>query len=255
MASCWLVVSPTVPGIDKGTAHSAHPPCKAVSALSGEKVDTGCVPPGRARLATRPSQTGSFSCRKKDCLADDSLPQCFCFLRLELGNAVCRLPPAKGTALGRDGGFLINVGMRLILCGIAALIAGFAFGLALPSEGRHEIGSADAELRAESPRLSVFGTIHPKRFDLPAPLGSQISDGSRVRVASLGTDVAFTSAVEETDRRSDPPGSMRQRMSFDERFSWTGVCPSTSVFPSTSLRIPSTSALRPRRARLPALPP
>ena len=108
--------------------------------------------------------------------------------------------------------------MRLILLGIAALIAGFAFGLALPSEGRHEIGSADAELQAESPHLSVFGTIHPKRLDLPAPLGSQISDGSHVRVASLGTDVAFTSAVEETDRRSDPPGPMRQRMSFDERF-------------------------------------
>ena len=109
--------------------------------------------------------------------------------------------------------------MRLIPAGIAALIAGLAFGLALPSEGRHE-GSAVAELRAESPRPSVFETIHPKRFDLPAPLGSQISDGSRVRVASLGTDVAFASAVEETDRRSDPPVSMRQRMSFDERFSF-----------------------------------
>ncbi len=108
--------------------------------------------------------------------------------------------------------------MRLILTGIAALIAGFAFGLALQSEGRHEIGSADAELRAESPRLSVFGTIHPKRFDLPAPLGSQISNGSQVRVAGLGTDVAFASAVEETDRRSDPPVSMRQRMSFDDVF-------------------------------------
>ena len=112
--------------------------------------------------------------------------------------------------------------MRLILTGIAALIAGCAFGLALQSEGRHEIGSADAELRVEPPRLSVFGTIHPKRFDLPAPLGSQISDGSQVRVAGLATDVAFASAVEETDRRSDPPVSMRQRMSFDERFSFDG---------------------------------
>ena len=135
---------------------------------------------------------------------------------------------------------MINVGMRLIPAGIAALIAGFAFGLALPSEGRHEIGSADAELRAESPRLSVFGTIHPKRFDLPAPLGSQISDGSRVRVASLGTDVAFASAVEETDRRSDPPVSMRQRMSFDERF------PSTSVFLRRAFSVrPAFGFLRP----------
>jgi hypothetical protein len=106
----------------------------------------------------------------------------------------------------------------LVPAGIAALIAGFVFGLALQSEGRHEIGSADAELRAESPRLSVFGTIHPKRFDLPVPLGSQMSDGSHVRVASLGTDVALTSALEDTARRSDPPVSMRQRISFDERF-------------------------------------
>jgi Tlde1 domain len=108
--------------------------------------------------------------------------------------------------------------MRLILPGIAALIVGFAFGLALPSEGRHESGSADAELRAESSRPSVFETIHPKRLDLPASLGSQIADGSRLRVASLGTSVAFTSAVAEADGRSEAPVSMRQRMSFDERF-------------------------------------
>jgi hypothetical protein len=108
--------------------------------------------------------------------------------------------------------------MRLILTGIA----GFAFGLALPSEGRHAIGPADAELWADSLRLSVFGMIHPKRFDLPAPLGLQISDGSRLRVARLGTDLAFTSAAEETDRRSDPPVFMRQGMSFDERFSFDG---------------------------------
>jgi hypothetical protein len=110
--------------------------------------------------------------------------------------------------------------MRLILTGIGALSAGFAFGLALQSEGRDEIGSADAE--AKSPRLSVFGTIHPKRFDLPAHLGPQISDGSRVRVATLGTDVAFVSAVEETDRGSDPPGSTQQPMSFDKRFFFDG---------------------------------
>jgi hypothetical protein len=115
---------------------------------------------------------------------------------------------------------LIHVGMRLILTGIAALIAGFALGLSLQSEGRHEIGSADAELQAESPRQSVFGTIHPKRFDLPALLGSQISDGSQVRLAGLGTDVAFAAAVEKTDRRSDPPVSTRQPMSFDGGFSF-----------------------------------
>jgi hypothetical protein len=110
--------------------------------------------------------------------------------------------------------------MRLVLGGIAALVAGFVVGLVLPSGGRHEIASANAELRAESARLSLFGAIRPKRFDTPAPLGPQMSDGSHVQVASLGTDVAFLSAVEETDRRPDPAVSMRQRMSFAERFSF-----------------------------------
>ena len=96
-------VLPTVPGIDKGTAHSAHPPCKAVSALSGEKVDTGCVPPGRARLATRPSQTGSCTSRKRDCLRT-ILAAIFCFLRLNTGNAVCR-PTGQGDR-ARAGGIL-----------------------------------------------------------------------------------------------------------------------------------------------------
>ena len=142
----------------------------------------------------------------------------FCFLRWYIGARCARLTAGPRGPRQGNGGFLIQVGMRLILTGIGALSAGFAFGLALQSED--EIGSADAELRAKSPRLSIFGTIHPKRFDLPAPLGSQISDGSRVRVASLGTDVAFVSAVEETDRGSDPPVPTRQRMSFDKRFSF-----------------------------------
>ena len=112
--------------------------------------------------------------------------------------------------------------MRLVLGGIAAVIAGFVVGLVLPSGGRPEIASAAAELRAEFARLSLFGAIHPKRFDIPAPLGSQMSDGSHVQMASLETDVAFLSAVEETDRRSDPAVSMRQRMSVDDRFSFDG---------------------------------
>jgi hypothetical protein len=80
--------------------------------------------------------------------------------------------------------------MRLIPAGIAALAAGFAFGLALQSG------------------------------DVPAFLGSQMPEGSRVRVASLGTDVAFASRVEDTDRRPEPPVPLWRRLSFDERFAF-----------------------------------
>ena len=80
--------------------------------------------------------------------------------------------------------------MRLIPAGIAALVAGFAFGLALPSG------------------------------EVPASPGPQMSEGSRVRVASLGTDVAFASAVDETERRSEPPVPLWRRLSFDQRFAF-----------------------------------
>src|SRR5882757_5296881 len=102
--------------------------------------------------------------------------------------------------------------MRLILAGIAALVMGFAFGLAFQSGG-HEAGSAKAEPPSEPSRMSVFGTIHPKRFDaawdslaLQVPEGPRLQ-GPRLDLASLGTDIA----VEQTDRRSEP--SRRPRLS------------------------------------------
>jgi len=122
----------------------------------------------------------------------------------------------KGTLLKQDGGFLVNVGVRSILGGIAALMMGFAFGLGLQSEG-HDVGWTDAEPRTEPSRMSVFGTIHPKRFDAAwDSLGLQVSERPRLRMASLGPDLAFGSAAEDTGRRSEP-ASMRGP-SFDERF-------------------------------------
>ena len=132
---------------------------------------------------------------------------------------MCRLPAGRGNRAREDGGFSINVGMRSDPAGVAALVVAFAVGLSLQWGGRHDVGSTDAEPRAEPSRMSGFGTIHPERFDVAwASLGSQISDGSRLRVASLATDVGVTPVLEETERRSDPPMSMRGRVSFDERF-------------------------------------
>src|SRR5258705_4409574 len=123
----------------------------------------------------------------------------------------------KGTLLKQDGGFLVNVGVRSILGGIAALIMGFAFGLGLQSEG-YDVGSTDAEPRTEPSRMSVFGTIHPRRFDAAwDSLGLQISERPRLRTASLGPDFVFAPAAEDAGRRS-APASMRRGSSFDERF-------------------------------------
>ena len=85
---------------------------------------------------------------------------------------------------------MVNVGTRLLPAGIAALVAGFALGFALPSG------------------------------DAPASVGSQMSDGSRVRVASLGTDVTFVSARGETETRSESPVPLWRRLSFDQRFAF-----------------------------------
>ena len=105
--------------------------------------------------------------------------------------------------------------MRLVPAGFAALVAGFAFGLAVTSQERHEASSATAESRADPQRMSVFGTIHPKRFDVAwASLGLALSDGPRMRVASAGTDGGLGYAAEEADGGSAP----RRRLSFDERF-------------------------------------
>jgi hypothetical protein len=113
---------------------------------------------------------------------------------------------------------LIIVGVRPILGGIAALIMGFAFGLGLQSEGRQDVGSTDAEPRTEPSRMSVFGTIHPRRFDAAwDSLGLQISERPRLRTASLGPALAFAPADEDTGRRSEP-APMRRGTSFDERF-------------------------------------
>src|SRR5262249_49330449 len=128
------------------------------------------------------------------------------------------------------GGLLVSVGLRLIPAGIAALVAGFASGLALLPGGSSAVDSANAELPADASRLSVFGTIHPKRFDVTwDALGLQSSQGPNMRsgmqlasadtgmrLASVDTNVAVTSVV-ETDRPSDSLLSLRLA-SFDERF-------------------------------------
>jgi hypothetical protein len=73
------------------------------------------------------------------------LPQLLGFLGPQIGERGA--PSAdlhEATALGKDGGVLVHVGIRSISTGIAALAMGFALGLL----GTHGVGPAYAGLGA-----------------------------------------------------------------------------------------------------------
>ena len=111
------------------------------------------------------------------------------------------------------GEALVRVGVHWIPVGIAAVVWGFV----LKSPGT-QAGSAEIGLRADRPRISVFGTIHPDIFRLRAPLGSQ-PPVDRVRLASLGPQVGSSdAAANEQDILVDMPVSAWRNASFDERF-------------------------------------
>jgi Protein of unknown function (DUF2778) len=132
------------------------------------------------------------------------LPQLFGFLWLEIRGTrrgdLCRPPRQIG-----GGGALLHIGVRAICAGIAAV----GIGVALESVGRYAVDAASAVLRAESPSDSVAETIQPKSFERRASL---------VHVASLETDVAFTSAL----GASDPRASFGDRFLFDQEIASFG---------------------------------
>jgi hypothetical protein len=149
---------------------------------------------------------------------DDSLPQLLCFVPAEIWR--CGVPGARlqeAIALGRDGRGLVRADMRSIFVVIAALAVGFA----LKSDGTHGIGLANAGLQAEPPGILALGAILLNSLGLAVSAGSQIPDGPGVRAASLETEVASESAVEETKRWSEP-SSARTCASFNERFYFDG---------------------------------
>jgi len=106
---------------------------------------------------------------------------------------------------------LIRVDTGLVTTSIAVL----AVGLALKSAGTHSIARGSTESRAKP---AGIGATHPKIFNLPGPIGSQISDGSGVSVARLETEVASESTVGQTERASEPFAASAPCAAFDERF-------------------------------------
>jgi Tlde1 domain len=106
---------------------------------------------------------------------------------------------------------LVQLGLRAIPFGIAAMILGFV----LKSVGT-QAGPAEPGLLG--PRVSVFGTIHPELFRLSAPLGSG-SPGDRIRLATLEPVVGFFDApANAAPMLTDTSASACPNASLDERF-------------------------------------
>jgi hypothetical protein len=156
---------------------------------------------------------------------------------------------------------LVQLGVRAIPLGIAAMLLGFI----LKSAGT-QAGPADTALPA--PRVSVFGTIHPELFRLGAPLGSG-SPGDRIRLASLEPlvgvfDAPANAAPMLTDTAalacrnapfSERFGALDDRPApFDKRFASADDCPpsfdeslaSAMQVLASSLRLPPVSDIQKR---------
>jgi len=106
---------------------------------------------------------------------------------------------------------LVQLGLRAIPFGIAAMILGFV----LKSAGTQ---ARPADTALPGPRLSVFGTIHPEIFRLSAPLGLE-SAGDRVRLASLEPQVGlFDAPAKAAPILTDTSAAACQNAPFEERF-------------------------------------
>jgi hypothetical protein len=106
---------------------------------------------------------------------------------------------------------LVQLGLRAIPFGIAAMILGFV----LKSAGTQ---ARPADTALPGPRLSVFGTIHSEIFRLSAPLGSE-SAGERIRLASLEPQVgSFDAPAKAAPILTDTSAAACQNAPFEARF-------------------------------------
>jgi hypothetical protein len=103
---------------------------------------------------------------------------------------------------------LVQVDVRSISAGIAALSLGFAVGLLATYDFRPANGGLGVVLA----RISDFGMIHPKRDERRHADGPQ--SRGLVHVASLGPELFSESMMEDPD----PPTVARPHLSFNERF-------------------------------------
>src|SRR5262249_52311001 len=138
-------------------------------------------------------------------------PQSACLLSPASGDVRCRWTLRQRQRGKESGGVLVQLGLRAIPFGIAAMILGFV----LKSAGTQ---ARPADTALPGPRLSVFGTIHPEIFRLSAPLGSEAA-GDGVRLASLEPQVGlFDAPAKAAPILTDTSAAACQNPPFEERF-------------------------------------
>jgi hypothetical protein len=106
---------------------------------------------------------------------------------------------------------LVQVDIGLLAASTAVLAGAFALNLA----GADAIGSATTGPQAES---AGIGALHQRSFNLAVSIGSQIPDGSGVRVAHLEAGTASEPAVAPAEGASEPSAPSEPCPAFDERF-------------------------------------
>src|SRR5215831_20151224 len=137
-------------------------------------------------------------------------PQSACLLPRASGGRTLPLGATPAATWVSVGGILVQLGVRAVPFGIAAIVLGFI----LKSAGT-QAGPADP---LPGLRVSVFGTTHPEIFRLSAPLGSE-SAGDRVRLASLESQVGlFDAPAKAASILTDTSAAACQNEPFEERF-------------------------------------
>jgi hypothetical protein len=170
------------------------------------------------------------------------------------------VPGARRTMEEGGRGLLVRVRVALA----AAVLAGLTVIFSLCAWMMHGSEPAHAGARAESPGLSVLGTIHPQLFSHgTAALQATLSHALPVRLASLESTFESRSAPAATDNRSDATATAAIP-SFDERFSFDRSAPSSRSLRRVGVRtvvatspitatvaVPAAPARAPRAATWP----
>src|SRR5260370_21095728 len=132
------------------------------------------------------------------------------FPSAHVGGRALPLGAAPEATWGTSGDVLVQLGVRAIPFGIAAMFLTFVLKSAGTQAGPADIGSPGLG-------ISVFGTIHPDIFRLRAPLGSG-PPVDRLQLASLEPQVGFDAPANRFEMLTDTSALACRNAVLDERF-------------------------------------